>query len=164
MDRSATQTTVQPSGRPRRSPQGLAVGVALTCRWLFTGAVVLQTLMVVVQPFLAGGSLDGHAAALRAHAIIGGLLVPASMALVILGVLWWRPGRGTVWGPSLALLLVVMVIAQVALGHLHLLSVHVPLGAVILLVTCLLCVIALRGVSGRRAARTRSGVQAEGVR
>lgn len=133
---------------PRRSPgtpgPSLRAGLSLTLRWLFAGVVLLHALMVLAQPFLAGGSLDGHALPLLIHAAIGGTLIPVSMVLVVLGVLAWKPGGGSPWGPFLALTLVVLEIAQVALGHLHLLSVHVPLGVVITLLAVMLSVVALR--------------------
>ncbi|MGQ7786850.1 hypothetical protein [Nesterenkonia sp. PF2B19] len=143
----------------RHDSGGPRGGLALTLRWLFSAVVILHALMVLAQPFLAGGSLDGHAVPLLAHAAVGGTLILVSMVLVVLGVLAWMPGGGSAWAPVMALGLVILEIAQVALGHLHLLSIHVPLGVVITLLAAGLCLVALRRPRPR-SRRTRTTLPA----
>ena len=72
---------------------------------LFLTGALIHLLLVCVQPFLAGWSLDGDGNALDLHGINGSIILTFSMILIPLSILWWRPGRGTLLVPSLTILL-----------------------------------------------------------
>jgi hypothetical protein len=112
-------------------------------RVLLVIGVVGHAALACLQPFLAGWSLDGDGTALLLHGANGGVIVSLSMALIPLGVLWWRPGGGTLWAPVLALLLFAAETFQLGMGYADILVIHVPLGVGILLGSLLLCGITL---------------------
>ncbi|MER5456495.1 hypothetical protein ABT008_17065 [Micromonospora sp. NPDC002389] len=112
-------------------------------RVLLVVGVVGHAALACLQPFLAGWSLDGDGTALLLHGANGGVIVSLSMALIPLGVLWWRPGGGSLWAPVLALLLFAAETFQLGMGYADILVIHVPLGVGILLGSLLLCGITL---------------------
>ncbi|QKW15004.1 hypothetical protein [Verrucosispora sp. NA02020] len=124
-------------------------------RVLLVIGVVGHAALACLQPFLAGWSLDGDGTALLLHGANGGVIISLSMALIPLGVLWWRPGGGTLWAPVLALLLFAAETFQLGMGYADILVIHVPLGVGILLGSLLLC-----GITLPRSSRA-TGVRAE---
>ncbi|MBK1783955.1 hypothetical protein [Prauserella cavernicola] len=125
-----------------RSPLGRRARQVL--RVLLIVVAVAHVILVCAQPLLAGWSLDGDGAALDLHGVNGSIIVTLSMILIGLGILWWRPGRGSLWVPVLATLLFAAETVQLGLGHADVLIVHVPLGVGIVIVSLLLCAVSLR--------------------
>ncbi|MGJ9423399.1 hypothetical protein [Aeromicrobium sp. CF3.5] len=111
---------------------------------LLVASALVHLVLVCAQPFLAGWSLDGDGDALDLHGINGSIIVTISMILIPLGVLWWRPGRGTVWVPTLAVVLFAAETLQLGMGYADILVVHVPLGVGVLLGSFVLLGLAVR--------------------
>ena len=93
-------------------------------RWL----VVINLVMVALQPVSAGLLLSGFGGAFRVHAVVGlalqlGLLVQAGAS-----VLLWRRGRAPAWVAGVSLALLVAVLLQNAFGHNRQYWLHVPIG------------------------------------
>ncbi|MFE2945342.1 hypothetical protein ACFXKG_40925 [Streptomyces sp. NPDC059255] len=110
---------------------------------LLAGAV-LHALLVIAQPILAGRSLEGDARALELHAGNGYAILTVATLLVLLAIVWWRPGRGPGVVPILAAVTLAAEGAQYVLGDTGLLSLHLPLGIAILVLSLLLCWIVTR--------------------
>jgi hypothetical protein len=119
--------------------------------WLLRAALTVEALTAVAQPLLAGRYLSGDFDALLVHAANAGLVLFANMAAFAAAVLYWLAGRGTGW-PALTLAgLFVTVIAQIAVGALRLLAIHIPLGVAIVAAAIALAVWSF----GPAAKRTR---------
>ncbi|MEJ2859572.1 hypothetical protein [Actinomycetospora flava] len=103
---------------------GLAAGA-------FRVIALLHAAMTVAQAFAAGALLQASAAGLTVHQAVGGTLLLVAMLQVPLAVLAWRPGRLAPWPIAVSVVLVVAETAQVAVGYVGVLAVHVPLGVAI---------------------------------
>lgn len=97
----------------------------------FRVVAVLHAAMTVVQAVAAGALLQASEAGLVVHQAVGGTLLLVAMLQVPLAVLAWRPGRLSPWPIAVSGALVVAETAQVAIGYVGVLSVHVPLGVAI---------------------------------
>lgn len=97
----------------------------------FRVVAVLHAVMTVVQAFAAGALLQASDAGLVVHQAVGGTLLLVAMLQVPLAVLAWRPGRLSPWPIAVSGALVVAETAQVAIGYVGVLAVHVPLGVAI---------------------------------
>ncbi|GAA4926169.1 hypothetical protein EV188_108137 [Actinomycetospora succinea] len=97
----------------------------------FRVVTVLHAAMAVAQPVAAGALLQASEAGLAVHQAVGGTLLLVAMIQVPAAVLAWRPGRLSPWPIAVAAGLVVAATAQVALGYVGVLAVHVPLGVAI---------------------------------
>lgn len=111
---------------------------------LFVASAFVHLVLVCAQPFLAGWSLDGDGSALDLHGINGKIILTISMILIPLSVLWWRPGRGTLWAPTLTVVLFAAETFQLDMGYADILVVHVPLGVGVVLGSLTLFRLALR--------------------
>jgi hypothetical protein len=122
----ATQTTAKPAN----------------LRLLHT-TVALQTVMVFVQSITAGLMLvlpHGH----FLHSAGSYTLWFVTVAHVVVAVLAWRPGGGSLKPFWYALGFLALITAQVFLGVFHLTALHVPFAAA-LLVASVLYLVRLRG-------------------
>jgi hypothetical protein len=97
----------------------------------FRSVAVLHAIMAVTQAFAAGALLQASTAGLVLHQAVGGTLLLVATLQVPLAVLAWRPGRLSPWLIAVSATLVVAETAQVALGYVGVLAVHVPLGVAI---------------------------------
>lgn len=143
---------------------GVHAGSTLTARLvkvnnaLFLTGALFHVLLVCAQPFLAGWSLDGDGNALDLHGLNGSIILTISMILIPLSILWWRPGRGTLWAPSVAILLFTAETFQLGMGYADILIVHVPLGVGIVLGSIILVGLPLRRKRGATAPDPQSAV------
>jgi hypothetical protein len=97
-------------------------------RWFVTAAAVLA----FAQAALAGAFLNGHYGALNLHSINASLTALATLGMVVVGVLIWRPGRGAAWPALISLGVLAAEVLQITLGFARSLSMHVPLGVAII--------------------------------
>ncbi|BBG00144.1 hypothetical protein Pdca_13530 [Pseudonocardia autotrophica] len=104
---------------------------------------VLHGVLVLTQVGLAGALLDAALGALTWHGGIGGSLILVAAVQTVLAVPAAWPGRMPGWPVAVSAVLVVADTAQVAIGHLGLLAVHVPLGVAIVVVQVAVAVRAL---------------------
>lgn len=118
---------------------------------LFVTGAALHLLLVGAQPVLAGQGLDGHVLALDLHNGNASIILTVSVILIPLSILWWRPGRGTVWAPILTVLLFAAETLQLMMGMAAVFAVHIPLGVSIVLGSVVL--LALPLTQQRRALR-----------
>ena len=93
-------------------------------RWL----VVINLVMVALQPVSAGLLMSGFGRALRVHAIVGLALPLVLLIQVGASVLLWRRRRAPAWVAGLSVALFVVVLLQSAFGHNRQYWLHVPIG------------------------------------
>ena len=88
--------------------------------------------LVVLQASLAGLSLTGSREALVWHERVGTEYVSLlGIIVLLLAVLNWRPGRGTVWPALVALVAMLALFLQIETGFARTLGVHLPTGVLI---------------------------------
>lgn len=102
----------------------------LVLLWTFRLLSTVQAIVFLLQPVSIGSFLQGSYEAMTLHSIAGSILVPVTMfvgalgaVLAIVGRRWWLLGASVV--------LVVATTMQVGLGYTRLLSLHVPLGVLL---------------------------------
>ena len=115
---------------------GFAVAPSRTwTRWPFRLAMTLAAMLVFDQPVFAGEFLAGSYPALQLHrenATYTGIAMLVAAGTAVL--LRW-PGHGP-WWPMIACVgLFGMIAAQIILGFARLLTIHVPLGVLIIVLT-----------------------------
>jgi hypothetical protein len=119
-------TTTAPPPAPARPPStGPRVGQVLLAL-----VAVPHALLVLAQPVLIGGYLDGRFDLLTLHGVNGSLL-PFSAVLVLAaaGLLWGLGGRG--WPTAAAVVLCLLEWVQMVLGWTRVLSAHVLVGVLV---------------------------------
>lgn len=122
-------TTVA-TGHVEPATPGRADGPRATL-WLLRAMLVGHAAAAVAQPILAGRYLSGDFDALGVHSANAGFVILFDMAAFGAAILYWLFGRGRGW-PALALAgLYVLEIAQVVAGTNRALSIHIPLGVLI---------------------------------
>jgi len=125
---------------------------------LFRAVTVLHAALTVTQAIAAGAVLQASVAGLTVHqAVAGGLFLVATLQIPV-AVLAWRPGRLPAWPIAVSAGLLVVEVAQIAVGATGVLAVHVPLGVAIVGTTVALAVWAVwaaRAVSTPVAAPRR---------
>jgi hypothetical protein len=116
---------------PRRGPR--------TTLWILRGTLTLHAAVVVAQPFLIGAYLDGDFGQLGVHRDNGTLLVPATALLALLAAVGYGVwGRGP-WHPVPAVgSLLVAEGFQIGMGYARAMTIHVPLGILIVVATAVL--------------------------
>lgn len=108
--------------------------------WTFRAAATLELAALLTQAVTAGGLLGGVASEAALHGPGATFVHVFGVALLIGGILVWRPGRGPVW-PALAGLVVLLAgFAQSALGDTTTLAAHVPTGVTLTVLTTWLTV------------------------
>ena len=129
MPQSASPAIVEP---PVRAP--------LWPRVLFRVVATIAAVMLFDQAIFAGQFLSGIYASLDLHrenATYAGISV---IAAAVAAVLLWRPGRGP-WWPIVAYAVTFGLIGlQIFLGFAHVLTVHVPLGVALIMLSTALAV------------------------
>ncbi len=109
--------------------------VHLVLLWTFRVLASLQAVLFVLQPVSIGSFLQGSYPAIDLHNVVGALLVIVTVVVGTVGGLLGIVARRWFLLPA-SILLMVATTAQVALGATRTLSVHVPLG-VLLVATAL---------------------------
>lgn len=112
-------------------------------RFVVVFAFILAVL-ACAQPFLAGWGLDGNSTGFYLHGLNSKIIGIVGVILFLLSILWWRPGRGTVWAPIFMLVFLAAGVLQAEAGLARLFSLHVPLG-----VTLIIAALAVFGLSLR---------------
>jgi hypothetical protein len=99
--------------------------------WLLRLALALTATAAVAQPVLIGGYLDGAFDLIGVHGANGSVLLTLTMLAGLAAVLYAWPGGGRPW-PLLAVVVLWWAEAvQLAMGYARVLSVHVPLGVLV---------------------------------
>ena len=96
-------------------------------------ALILAVLSCA-QPFLAGWGLDGNSTGFYLHGLNSKIIGIVGVILFLLSILWWRPGRGTIWAPIFMLVFLGAGVLQAEAGVARMFWLHLPLG-VLLIVT-----------------------------
>ncbi|MFF4508484.1 hypothetical protein [Streptomyces sp. NPDC001401] len=99
--------------------------------------VVLQAILMLVQVALAGGFLGGHYDMLALHGLVGRVLTVATL-LTAVAAFFVRRLKGPAAFLPLAIVLVVALVGQIALGELHSVAAHVLLGVILACATAVL--------------------------
>lgn len=121
---------------------------------LFLAFAIIHAVLVCVQPIFAGISLDGNEIGLFLHGWNALVIWGVVLILLVLSILWWRPGRGPGWAPIFTAIIFAAVIFQPFAAVWGLFSVHLPLGVGIAAAS-----LALVGLLLRRSARTTRTVR-----
>lgn len=103
----------------------------MTTRWpylILRGTTAALALLGVGQAILAGGFLAGHYDMLKMHLYGGASMIIVALVQTIT-VLFVRRAGGPAEIVRIGLLLPVALAAQAALGMTHILLLHVPIGA-----------------------------------
>lgn len=98
---------------------------------IFGAVALIHALLVVAQPVLAGMSLDGRSVALELHYGNAMVIMSAAFIQTLLGLLWWKPGRGPGSAAGMSAFLLVAEVVQFLIGDAGLLAVHLPLGIIV---------------------------------
>ncbi|MFC3994288.1 hypothetical protein ACFOVU_00055 [Nocardiopsis sediminis] len=93
-------------------------------------AIILQTLLVFVQAVSAGLVLATPYGE-PLHSIGARVVFAAAMLHVVAAVVVWRPGGGSFATVLYAAGFLVLMSAQVVVGIMHVMALHVPLGVVL---------------------------------
>ncbi|GAA1991304.1 hypothetical protein [Kitasatospora viridis] len=91
--------------------------------------VALECLSIVVQAITAGSFLNGNDSMKDVHAKGAAAVIVLALIQLVLSVVHWRK-RGPGWLALASTALLVLVVAQAAVGGSHNLAVHVPLGVI----------------------------------
>jgi len=103
----------------------------MTMRWpylILRGTTAALALLGVAQAVLAGGFLAGHYDMLKMHLYAGASMIVVALVQTIT-VLFLRRAGGPAEVVRIGLVLPVALAAQAALGMTHILLLHVPIGA-----------------------------------
>jgi hypothetical protein len=109
-----------------------AVPAPTWVRWPFRISITAGVVLLADQAVFAGQFLSGSFVALHLHrenATVAGIVV--FVAAVAAVPLRW-PGGGPWWPAVACLVLLALVAAQIALGFARVLTVHIPLGVLII--------------------------------
>jgi hypothetical protein len=100
---------------------------AQSARWI-RRLMVINLVLVAVQPISAGFFLSGYARAVAVHADAALALQLGALVQAIMAVTLWRRHREPTWFGGFSIGLLVMVFLEMWLGHHRLHWLHVPLG------------------------------------
>ena len=117
-------------------------------RWLLALLVTLHALLVVAQPVLIGGYLQGNFDLLSAHSLNGTTLPGSAFLALLAAVVYWAR-RGRAWPVVALAALWFAEFVQMVVGHTRGLWVHVPLGVAIVGTAVVLAVWSWTRAAGR---------------
>lgn len=120
--------------------------------WPLRLLVFTVTVLLILQPVLAGLFVTGDVGMLRMHSTIAGFVTLGLFLQMIAAILLWRPGRGAAWPIWASLALVVLSEAQQAAGYARAVALHIPLGVLLFGFAVALLI----GTWSPKAARRRS--------
>ena len=99
--------------------------------WLLRAALTLTAASAVAQPLLIGGYLDGNFDLVAWHSTNATAVIVTVMLSGLAAIAYVWPGGGRPW-PLVALVLLWFAAGfQTGVGHERVLSIHVPLGVLI---------------------------------
>lgn len=126
--------------------------------WLVRPLAILHAAMTIAQPLSIGRYLDGVIGALDWHSILGSTLVVVTMAMGAAALIAVAL-RGTFWLLLAPTLLFFAEGLQIGMGHSRVLSLHVPLGVIIVVVAIWYAIwVCLPRIGHPRARSTRAVV------
>lgn len=97
--------------------------------WLLRVVVLLTTMLVLLQPVLAGMFVTGDVTFLSLHSAGAVFVAFLTLAQIVSAIIAWRPGRARAWPIWASVGFFVLVATQMGLGYTRAVAVHVPLGA-----------------------------------
>jgi hypothetical protein len=110
--------------------------------------VTLHAVLVVAQPVLIGGYLEGNFDLVSVHGVNGSLLPLTAFLALAAAVVYWAL-RGRAWPVAAIAGLWTAEVVQMVLGHTRVLWVHVPLGVGIVGLAVVLAVWSWTPAAGR---------------
>ena len=120
--------------------------------WFLQVMLACHAAAAVAQPILAGRYLSGDFDALGTHGANAGFVMLFDMGAFVAAIFYWLVGRGRGW-PSLVLAaLFVLEGQQVAAGAGRVLTVHIPLGVLIVMLAVWIAIWSFRPVARRSRA------------
>ena len=93
--------------------------------------VVINLVLVALQPLSAGFFLSGYGRATAVHALVAVALQVGAAVQAVTAVVLWRRRRVPAWVAGLGVGLFVMVFLQVGFGYRKSFWLHVPIGVAI---------------------------------
>lgn len=117
------------------SPPAALAGRTRVPTWIIWSLRVTATLHLITvlgQAIIAGRFVTGEVDLLSLHNLNASLVAGLVFFQLVAAILLWRPGRGAAWPLWVSALQLVLVGAQMALGELRLVALHIPLAMVIL--------------------------------
>lgn len=138
-------TLVRPAGTERRPRLTL---------WSLRIAATFHLVLVLAQPVLAGLFLTGNVDAITVHSTVANVLAVVELMLIGIAVAY-VVARGRLWVLPAAVVLLVAVGLQMAVGYSRALQFHIPLGVAIVTAAVLLAI----WVWTPAAARPRGGAR-----
>jgi len=108
--------------------------------WLLRVVVLLTTILVLLQPVLAGMFVTGNVTFLNLHSAGAVFVVLLTLIQIVAAILAWRPGRARAWPIWASVGFLVLVIAQMALGYTRERALHIPIGAILFAVILVILV------------------------
>lgn len=106
--------------------------------WPLRIVITVHLLMVLAQPWLAGQFLAGDVDSIAVHGLIGSLLAAVGLVVIATTLLYVLGGRGKLWAAPVAVALFLADGIQIGAGYARNLSLHIPLGVTIVVVSVLL--------------------------
>ena len=114
---------------------------------LFLAFAIIQAVLVCAQPIFAGISLDGNEIGLALHGWTALIIWGVVLILLVLSILWWRPGRGPGWAPIVTGVIFIAAVLQPFAAVWGIFAVHLPLGVAIVVGSLLLVGLLFRHAS-----------------
>jgi len=99
--------------------------------WLLRILLTVHVLAVLCQPLLAGLFLSGDVDAIGVHGLVGSSLAAVGLLLIGAALLYVLGGRGRLWIVPVMVGLFVAEVLQIGFGFARQLTLHIPLGVVI---------------------------------
>jgi hypothetical protein len=121
--------------------------------WLLRILLTVHVPAVLCQPLLAGLFLSGDVDAIVVHGLVGSSLAAWGMVLIVGAILYVLAGRGPWWVLPVMVALFLVEGLQIGFGYSRDLSLHIPLGVLIVTGSILLAA----WVWTPWAARSRTG-------
>jgi hypothetical protein len=134
-----SESTLAPARETRQPQRNWA-------RWVFRIVVTIAALFTFAQAPLAGAFLAGHYDMLALHKDNSTIVDILSVVMTVTAVLVWRPGRGPGWLPLVSVVVLAAVVVQTVLGYQRSLTIHIPLGVLVIAAMIMLLVWAWRPV------------------
>ncbi|HEX6682152.1 MAG TPA: hypothetical protein VF062_05130 [Candidatus Limnocylindrales bacterium] len=99
--------------------------------WSLRILTSLVTLLVLVQPVLAGLFVTGDVGMLTAHSITASFLAALAFFQIVAAIVVWRPGRGPAWPIWASVASFLLLEIQAGLGYARAVGAHIPFGVLL---------------------------------
>lgn len=123
--------------------------------WLLRIAVLIHAAAVCCQSVTIGQYLSGVFSMIAVHGTLGSMLVVGTMIMGAAAIAYVIAG-GRIWVIPALVVLFLMEGFQIGMGYAHTLSIHVPLGVLITVVSLLLAIWVWMPSAGRGRPRGRT--------